>query len=62
MSVEQWPQWLLDSLKCPITGKSLQFVNVAGQPFLQTQGPAENYRYPVSEGIPVLLASDAIAV
>ena len=45
-------------LRCPITGQPLTFHDDGGQqPYLQTRDGS--YRYPVENGIAMLLAEDA---
>lgn len=52
--------WVLDLLRCPLTGEPLTGpVEVDGQPFLRT---ASGIRYPVLDGVPVLLVDEALDV
>ncbi|MCI2237874.1 hypothetical protein MO973_30765 [Paenibacillus sp. TRM 82003] len=51
--------WVLQLLRCPLTGEPLEPVEVDGEPFLAT---AAGIRYPVDGGVPVLLADEALDV
>lgn len=52
--------WVLDLLRCPLTGEPLTGpVEVDGAPFLVT---ASGVRYPVVDGVPVLLVDEALDV
>ncbi|NAZ86967.1 Trm112 family protein [Kineococcus indalonis] len=51
--------WVLELLRCPLTGEPLSAVEVGGEPFLAT---AAGVRYPVVDGVPVLLADEALDV
>lgn len=48
---------VLATLRCPVTGQPLTFHDGA-EPYLQTTDGC--YRYPVVDGIAMLLAEDAI--
>ncbi|WP_432542526.1 Trm112 family protein [Kineococcus sp. SYSU DK002] len=50
--------WVLDLLRCPATGAPLTPVTVGGREFLATP---DGVRYPVLDGVPVLLVDAAIA-
>ncbi|WP_432520692.1 Trm112 family protein [Kineococcus sp. SYSU DK006] len=55
MSVEGW---VLELLRCPLTGEGLEGpVEVDGEQFLRTPS---GVRYPVVDGIPVLLVDAAV--
>lgn len=49
--------WVLGLLRCPLTGQTLAPVTVDGQEFLTTPS---GVRYPVLDGVPVLLVDAAI--
>ncbi|MBX3403345.1 MAG: hypothetical protein KF699_08045 [Phycisphaeraceae bacterium] len=49
----------LDLLRCPVTSRRLRPAQVDGHPMLVVQGEPEGPRYPVLNGIPVLLPSAA---
>ncbi|WP_432509728.1 Trm112 family protein [Kineococcus sp. SYSU DK001] len=49
--------WVLDLLRCPATGAPLTPVTVGGQEFLATP---DGVRYPVLDGVPVLLVDAAV--
>lgn len=49
--------WVLDLLRCPLTGETLAPVEVEGREFLQTPS---GLRYPVLDGVPVLLVDAAV--
>ncbi|GAA0306858.1 Trm112 family protein [Kineococcus aurantiacus] len=49
--------WVLELLRCPLTGEPLTPVTVQGQEFLTT---AAGVRYPVVDGVPVLLVDAAV--
>lgn len=49
--------WVLEMLRCPISGESLQPEVVEGAEFLVTPS---GIRYPVLDGVPVLLVDAAI--
>ncbi|WP_337063155.1 Trm112 family protein [Kineococcus sp. G2] len=51
--------WVLELLRCPLTGEPLEVVEVDGEQFLAT---AAGIRYPVDGGVPVLLADEALDV
>ncbi|QAY64818.1 hypothetical protein ET495_08945 [Xylanimonas allomyrinae] len=52
--------WVRDLLRCPVTGATLvDGVSPAGEPELHSTDPQRPLAYPVREGIPVLLESDA---
>ena len=49
--------WVLELLRCPSTGEPLTPVGVDGEEFLQTPS---GIRYPVLDGVPVLLVDAAV--
>jgi uncharacterized protein YbaR (Trm112 family) len=49
--------WVLDLLRCPVSGEPLSPATVDGAEFLVTPS---GIRYPVLDGVPVLLADQAI--
>ncbi|MGI4894105.1 MAG: Trm112 family protein [Janthinobacterium lividum] len=49
--------WVLDLLRCPLTGQPLAPVVVDGVDFLATP---DGIRYPVLDGVPVLLVDEAV--
>jgi len=49
--------WVLELLRCPISGETLSPVELQGEQFLQTP---TGIRYPVLDGVPVLLVDAAI--
>ncbi len=51
--------WVLELLRCPLTGQPLHPVTVDGAPFLATP---DGIRYPVVDGVPVLLVDAALDV
>lgn len=51
--------WVLELLRCPLTGQPLHPVTVDGAPFLAT---GDGIRYPVVDGVPVLLVDAALDV
>ncbi|WP_432491999.1 Trm112 family protein [Kineococcus auxinigenes] len=51
--------WVLELLRCPLTGQPLTPLETDGEVFLAT---ADGIRYPVSDGVPVLLADEALDV
>jgi uncharacterized protein YbaR (Trm112 family) len=51
--------WVLELLRCPLTGQPLHAVTVEGAPFLATP---DGIRYPVVDGVPVLLVDAALDV
>ncbi|WP_425956340.1 Trm112 family protein [Xylanimonas sp. McL0601] len=52
--------WVREILRCPATGAELvDGVGPNGEPELHSTDPERPLAYPVREGIPVLLESDA---
>ena len=49
--------WVLDLLRCPLTGETLAPLEVDGQDYLSTPS---GVRYPVLDGVPVLLVDEAL--
>jgi uncharacterized protein YbaR (Trm112 family) len=49
--------WVLEMLRCPVTGETLAPTTVDGAEFLTTPS---GIRYPVLDGVPVLLADAAV--
>lgn len=67
MARPAYESWVRDILRCPVGGHELVDVtDDAGEPALQCavdcDGPGRRRRYPVRDGIPVLLADDAVVV
>lgn len=59
--------WVREILRCPVGGHRLvDVVNEQDAPALQCAedcgGPGQRRRYPIQDGIPVLLADDALVV
>jgi len=53
-------EWVVDLLRCPLTGEPLTGpVEVEGRWYLRT---AAGIRYPVVDGVPVLLVDEALDV
>ena len=49
--------WVLELLRCPVSGEPLEPVTVDGAEFLTTPS---GIRYPVLDGVPVLLADASL--
>ena len=49
--------WVLELLRCPVSGQTFAPVTVDGEEFLATPS---GIRYPVLDGVPVLLVDAAI--
>ena len=67
MARPQLDPWVREILRCPVGRHELVDVTGEdGQPALQCaedcSGPGQRRRYPVRDGIPVLLADDAAVV
>lgn len=59
MSVEL-ESWVRQILRCPVTGATLvDGIGPDGEPELRSTDPDRPLAYPVRNGIPVLLESDA---
>jgi uncharacterized protein YbaR (Trm112 family) len=59
MSIELEP-WVREILRCPVTGATLvDSTGPDGEPELHSTDPDRPLAYPVRDGIPVLLESDA---
>lgn len=60
MSGIEIASWAREILRCPVTGATLvDGVGPDGEPELHSTDPDRPLAYPVREGIPVLLESDA---
>ncbi|PUB20135.1 hypothetical protein C8K30_11818 [Promicromonospora sp. AC04] len=58
--VEPLEPWVREILRCPVTGATLtDAVGPDGEPELHSTDPERPLAYPVRDGIPVLLESDA---
>ena len=67
MSQPQYEPWVREILRCPVGLHELvDVVDDEGRPALQCAvdcgSPGRRLRFPVSDGIPVLLADDAVVV
>lgn len=67
MARPQYESWVREILRCPVGGHRLVDVeDEQGRPALQCaedcDGAGRRRRYPVTDGIPVLLADDAVVV
>lgn len=50
------PSWVSSIVRCPVTGAMLE---LEGGEFVAVEGAEPRLAYPISEGIPVLLANEA---
>jgi hypothetical protein len=58
--IEALEPWVRDILRCPVTGATLvDGVGPDGEPELHSTDADRPLAYPVRDGIPVLLESDA---
>lgn len=67
MARPEYEPWVREILRCPVGKHPLvDVVDEEGGPALQCaedcDGPGRRRRYPVTDGIPVLLADDAVVV
>lgn len=51
--------WLLELLRCPVTGAPLEAREAGGEVELVSTDPQRPLAYPVRDGVPVLLADEA---
>ncbi|MFD6139802.1 Trm112 family protein [Promicromonospora sp. NPDC060271] len=59
----QLDPWVREILRCPVTGAELvDGTGPGGEPELHSTDPDRPLAYPVRDGIPVLLESDARAL
>ncbi len=59
----QLEPWVRQILRCPVTGAELvDATGPDGEPELHSTDPVRPLAYPVRDGIPVLLESDARAL
>lgn len=54
------PEWVLDALRCPVSGAELElFDGPQGVQLVAAEGADPRLAYPVRDGIPVLLEHEA---
>lgn len=58
----QFPPWLIEALRCPQTGTPLRVEERGHETVLvaEPQGSVAGAVYPVRDGVPVLLAGEAL--
>ena len=55
-------EWVRDSLRCPVTGTRLHEVADDGMLWLVNDSASQPLRYPVRDGVPVMLIQEAVAL